>query len=91
VKAVLSHPAGFHVSIFAMLDIRTTDQDTIEVEWELSMDERRKLPDPATTKTDHRSFPRASMDEAVAFFVDKRRERELGVDYEAKAYARNRR
>lgn len=85
VKAVLSHPAGFYVSVFAMLDIRTTDQDTIEVEWELSMDERRGLSDPATTKTAHRSFPRSAMDEAVAFFVGKRRERQLGVDYEAKA------
>ncbi len=81
VKAVIAHPAGFDVSVFGdRIMIRTTggpmnDEETVEVEW--------KIPFVKGSKGHgSKSFPRVQLDEAVAFFVDKRHELQLGIDYE---------
>lgn len=76
VASLLRHPAAYDVDLFGVLGIRTTDQETIEVEWE-------HLPDESGRTKSFRSFPKTSLDEAVRFFVDKRYEMELGADIEA--------
>lgn len=67
IKRVLKHPAGFDLDLFALLWIRWTDQSTIEVEWQNDQE-----------KMEYQSFDlETELDEAAAFFVDKRRELEL--------------
>lgn len=74
---VLSHPAGFDVGIFGLLAIRTTDQETVEVEW-VAVRGRR---------AGHRSFPIGKLRAAVQLFVRLRRAHRLGADIERKLYA----
>ena len=75
VKAVISHPAGFDLDFGGgLIFIRTTDQETIEVEWEAMIG--------ATVHKDHREFPVEQLDEAAAFFVATRHELRLGIDFE---------
>lgn len=77
VKAVIEHPACFDLNMFGdMLTIRTTggpfnNEETIEVEWECKTDEGTK------------SFTREQSEEAARFFVAKRYELRLGIDFEA--------
>jgi hypothetical protein len=80
VVAVLKHPAGYDLDLFGgMLFIRSTDQETYECEWETG----------SMPKTDHKSFPQDQIKEAAIFFVKKRHEMALGVDYEAYEYQKN--
>jgi hypothetical protein len=73
IKQVIRHPSGMHVSMFDMLWIRWTDQASIEVEWE-----------DVLGRVVVRSFLLDNeLDQAVEFFVDKRRELGLGIDIEA--------
>jgi len=76
--AVLSLPAGYDVGLFGVLGIRLTDQATVEVEWEAAPS---LLGGP---KTQWASFPKAQLKEAIQFFLEKRTERQLGSDIEAK-------
>ncbi len=75
VKAVIQHPAAFDLDFGGgLIFIRTTDQETIEVEWSAMVD--------AKVHQDHRSFPVEQIDEAASFFVAKRHELRLGFDFE---------
>lgn len=72
VRLVLTHPAGFNLDLFGgMLNIRTTDQNTIEVEWEELNGKKYK------------SFSLTELDQACEYFVEKRYDMELGIDFEA--------
>ena len=73
---VLSHPAGFDVGIFGLLTIRTTDQETVEVEWEAAHGWR----------SGYRSFPIGRLRAAVRLFVRLRRAHRLGADIERRLY-----
>lgn len=72
VLSVLNHPAGFDLDIFGLLWVRPTDQATFEVEWEDRVDDK-----PVTR---HESFTEPLP--AARYFVQKRAELRLGVDYE---------
>jgi hypothetical protein len=75
VTAVIRHPAAFDLDFGGgLIFIRTTDQETIEVEWAAMVG--------AKAHTDHKSFEAAQLDEAAAFFVTKRHELRLGFDFE---------
>jgi hypothetical protein len=75
VKAVVGHPAAFSLDFGGgLIFIRTTDQETIEVEWSAMVG--------AKVHHDHKSFPVEQLDEASAFFVSKRHELRLGFDFE---------
>ncbi len=75
VSAVIAHPAGFDLDFGGgLIFIRTTDQETIEVEWEAMVG--------AKVHKDHKSFPIEQRDEAASFFVQKRHELRLGIDFE---------
>jgi hypothetical protein len=69
---VIMHPAGFIIDLFGnMLYIRSTNDD-YEVGWETLED--------GQVCDWHKSFQDPL--EAVTFFVEKRHERQLGVDFE---------
>ena len=73
VKEVIMHPAGFDLAFGGdLISIRTTDQDTVEVEWTTMSDMQQH----------YRSFSGKQIDEAVEFFVKKRKELRFGMDYE---------
>ena len=79
VKAVLDHPAGFDLDLFGgQLVIRSgepvDDEETIEVEWQLMVGAK---PDAGS-----KLFPRAQAQQAAVFFVEKRHERRIGLDFE---------
>ena len=83
VVAVLEHPAGFDLAFAgSLIRIRVTLDATIEVEWETIHDP------PSAVPVQHRSFPRAELRDAAAFFVAKRRELQLGADFEVDLRAR---
>ncbi len=78
VKSVIEHPAGYDLDLFGgVLTIHTCDgpmsvtEKTVEVEWELP-----------TGPSGGESFPWSKREEAAAFFVRKRHELHLGIDYE---------
>lgn len=78
IKKVLEHPAGFDLGLFVALKIRS-HSDGYEVAW-------GKAADPQTLadeydKNYYKDF--TDLQEAVEFFVDKRRELQLGLDIEA--------
>ncbi len=75
--AFLSHPAGFDVSIYAVLEIRPIDECSPPEHWEVDW-----------TGTEdgmeceyHKQF--TNLQEAAQFFVEKRRYMCLGADFEA--------
>lgn len=78
VRSVLEHPAGFDLDLLGgLITIRVadgpmTDKKTIEIEWE---DENEQ--------THSESFPRDQIDQAVDFFISKRRELGYGLDFES--------
>ena|SRR5271157_46984 len=78
VKAAIAHPAGFDLDFGGgLIFIRTTDQLTIEVEWkDMKGAEEKEI-------VDYKSFPVEQIDEAATFFVQKRHELRLGIDFEA--------
>ena len=81
VTAVLEHPAGFHLGVFGILEVRSCsesgashdDRVTYEVSWD-DVDSGGK------TTIRHSSF--ATAREAAVFFVEKRAADQIGVDYE---------
>lgn len=74
-KKVLEHPAGFNIGLFAALSIRS-HSDGFEVAWDKAADGTDEY-----NKDYYKDF--SSLQEAVEFFVDKRREMQLGLDIEA--------
>jgi hypothetical protein len=78
VKTVISHEAGYDLDLFGgMLCIRSTggpinNEETIEVEWQ----------SPHDTPLQVKSFPKAELDSAARFFVEKRHDLGIGLDYE---------
>jgi hypothetical protein len=83
VRAVIAHPAGFDLDFGGgLLFIRTTDQETIEVEWDVILG--------AKSHKDYKSFPVGQLDEAATFFVQKRHELQLGIDFEMFEYEKTR-
>jgi hypothetical protein len=78
VMCVISHPAGYDLDLFGgMLLIRSTDQDTVEVEWLLPANSIR-----TSSETEYESFPSEQLRDAAIFFVKKRHEMKLGIDFE---------
>lgn len=75
IKEVLKHPAGFNIGLFAALSIRS-HSDGFEVAWDKAADGTDEY-----NKDYYKDF--ISLQEAVEFFVDKRREMQLGLDIEA--------
>lgn len=78
IKRLISHPAGFDLGLFVMLKIRS-HSDGYEVAWEKAADPQ-SLEDEYN-KDYYKDF--TDLQEAVEFFVDKRRELQLGLDIEA--------
>jgi hypothetical protein len=72
----LSHPAGFEVSVYALLEIRPIDEHSPPEHWEVDWTEN----DDGMECEYHRSF--YSLAEAAQFFVEKRRYMCLGADFE---------
>lgn len=76
VIAVLKHPAGFDLDLFGgMLFVRSTDQNTFEVEWDQDWEEFDEVPGKR-----YESFSTA--EEAAKFFVEKRHKFRMGIDFE---------
>jgi hypothetical protein len=82
VEAVINCPVGYDLDLFGgMMCIRTTGgpmnmEETVEVEWEVMIGAK---PNRGT-----QSFPKNPTDirAAAQFFVDKRHELQIGIDYE---------
>lgn len=72
----LAHPVGFEVSVFAMLTIRPIDENSPPDHWEVDWTGNEDGMDCEY----HKAF--YSLEEAVQFFVEKRRYMCLGVDFE---------
>jgi hypothetical protein len=82
ITALIKHHAGYAVDLFGgLICIRSTDQNTFEVEWDIRcIDGNENL----ESKIDYLSFSNA--EEAAKCFVEKRHEFKLGVDFEMKYY-----
>jgi hypothetical protein len=80
VKAVIAAPIGYDLDLFGgMLVIRSaggpmSDEETIEVEWEVMEGTK---PNKGTA-----SFASTELEQAAIFFVEKRRELRIGLDFE---------
>lgn len=94
VEKVLNHKAGFNLNLFGMMSIWATDQLTWEVSWkEIVEDENEKCPHQVKRfcscgkiETNYKSF--TSLKEAATFFVAKRREDQLGIDFEKELFSK---
>jgi len=75
VKKIISHPAGFNLGLFAELTIRS-HSDGFEVAWDGAADGTDEY-----NKDYYKDF--TDLHKAAEFFVDKRREMQLGLDIEA--------
>lgn len=89
IKAIINHPAGYDIDLFGVLQLRTTDNNTIEMHIEYHKDEEI----PADVNHVGKNFdgsgyiityswPIENIDEAVRFFIKTRYEREIGLDFE---------
>jgi len=82
IVALIKHPAGYGVDLFGgLMCIRPTDQNTFVVEWDIrllndSRDEESKI--------DYLSF--STVEEAARYFVEKRYQYRLGVDFETEDF-----
>jgi hypothetical protein len=80
VKAVIAAPIGYDLDLFGgMLCIRSTggpmnNEETIEVEWEVMEGAK---PNKGTA-----SFASTELEQAAIFFVEKRHELRIGLDFE---------
>ncbi len=80
VTSVITHAAGYDLDLFGgMLVIRSTggpmnDEETFEVEWNMMIGTKSEV--------GTQSFPRDRPEQAATFFVTKRQELRLGLDYE---------
>ncbi len=70
--ALLKHPAGYDIDLFAMYCVRPTEDGKFCVTYEPT-----GLPDPRNWE---KCFDRP--DEAVDYFLAKRQELQLGIDFE---------
>lgn len=75
-KAFLSHPGGFEVSMYAILEIRPIDESLSPSDWEVSW---REMLD-GTEMECFKEFN--NLHDACQFFVEKRRYLCLGADFE---------
>ncbi len=83
VIAVLKHPAGFDLDLFGgMLTVRSTDQNTFEVDWYQDWEEFDETPGKR-----YESF--STIEEAARYFVEKRYQYRLGVDFEQEDFKEN--
>ena len=83
IVAVLMHPAGFDLDLFGgMLSVRSTDQNTFEVEWDQDWEELDETPGKR-----YESF--STIEEAARYFVEKRYQYRLGVDFEQEDFKEN--
>lgn len=83
IVAVLMHPAGFDLDLFGgMLSVRSTDQNTFEVEWDQDWEEFDETPGKK-----YESF--STTEEAARYFVEKRYQYRLGVDFEQEDFKEN--
>lgn len=94
VRAILNHPAGYDLDLLGLIRIRTTEEN-IEVEYELHDDEpypegclhdKCSLGGGREVKLAVFDFNLEDLDDAVKFFVEKRHEREIGIDIEEKLW-----
>ena len=74
--AFLSHSCGFEVSLYAMLSIRPVSEDSPPSLWEVSWTDFEE----ETQLEYHRLF--SDLEEAIIFFVEKRRYKCIGADFE---------
>ena len=81
--ALLSHPAGFDIDMGGTLCIRPIDECSPPESWEVDWETRTSFPG-----MEYKEF--SNLQEAVQFFVDKRHELEMGLDFEAEAFAKMR-
>jgi hypothetical protein len=70
VHNLLLHPAGFDIDIAGLLWVRQYEWPRWAVEWEIS----------GTTKVEVKEFDDAL--EAATYFVNRRHEMKLGLDYD---------
>ena len=72
----LSHPASFHIGMGGTLTLRPIDEGSPATSWEVEWEER----DGDTVLDFHKDF--GSLEDAVRFFVEKRRYMCNGMDFE---------
>lgn len=77
---VLTHPAGFHIGVFGLLEVRSTDQDVYEVSWDRGMNGHWRTQNGTHPWRLYHSALRAAM-----VYCHLRRALDLGVDCEAAA------
>jgi hypothetical protein len=76
VKQVIAHPAGFDLDFGGgLIFIRTSDQETYEIEWNVTLTGKGEC--------QYKSFTVEQIDAAARFFVEKRHELRLGIDFDA--------
>lgn len=93
VKAILLHPARYDLDLLGVLQLRTTDDETIEMHVEYHDGEEIPIDAHDVDKNwDGKgrivtySWPIEQADEAVEFFLKTRHEREIGIDIEEKLW-----
>jgi hypothetical protein len=75
--SVLSHEAGYGVNLLGVMDMHTTEHQTIEITYQRS--NARTLAEGMFL---HKSFALKDMKKACLFFMKARHALQLGVDYE---------
>lgn len=75
--AFLSHPCGFEVGVYALLEIRPIDEDSPPQHWEVDWTST----EDGVSYEYHKQF--TNLQEAAQFFVEKRHYMCLGADFEA--------
>jgi hypothetical protein len=79
VKNLLDHPAAYDVDIEGTLWVRRYEYPMWAVEWEAPIEPKQINESLVKTKTEVKEFN--STLEAAIFFVNKRHEMKLGLDY----------
>jgi hypothetical protein len=87
ILALITHPAGYIVDLFAMLSVRGADEGltSYEVEWDHGYGVLGHVPENAASAGPTWANFKDPRD-AVAFFLKKREEFGLGLDLEAEAF-----
>lgn len=84
----LSHPAGFDVDMGGLLCIRPIDESSPPIRWEVDWTEDVYAKVPAACPYEY-SKEFSSLQEAVRFFVEKRRHLCYGLDFESELMKEN--
>ena len=93
IKAVLLHPARYDLDLLGILQLRTIDDETIEMHVEYH--EGEELPSDSHLVEKNRdgkghivtySWDISQVDVAVEFFLKTRQEREIGIDIEKRLW-----